>query len=47
MTNKKLPKINEVNSAIFDLQEALKNFVIILNNLQKDINKIKFTLKID
>ena len=45
--NKKTPEIDEVGSAVFDLQESLKNFIIILNNLQKDVNKIKSILKID
>jgi len=47
MNDKKLSEVDEMGSAVFDLQESLKNFIIILNNLQKDIDKIKSVLKID
>lgn len=47
MENKKHPKIDKISSVAFDLQEALKDFIEIVSILQKDLDKIKTTLKID
>jgi hypothetical protein len=43
----KSPEIDEINSAFFDLTQAIDNFVHIIRKLQNDVDKIKAVLKID
>jgi hypothetical protein len=47
MNNKKLPEIDEIGSAFFDLEEAIRSLFIILSGLQRDVDKIKSVMKID